>query len=470
MKSDSDSTKRVEEERRSSAGTRSSLGILGTNLLMRPLSIVVSIVVARLLGPDGKGIFTFLLLLGGTIFPLFTLGSSVGILYMTSSGRYAIKDITFTGLVMGVILGVFGAVGIGLLWVLGLLGETARSTPSRLIVPILLLMPIEGVHMVFFQLLKGGSWFSAMNVVRLATKVTTPLLLASLVIIAGMGLDGAVFAIIASKLLVTAILVIMVWWRYGTRIVLRTQFVWDSLRYGVKVIPAMFSRRVNLRLDHLFLGVFAPPAALGSYAIATQTSELVWLGNNSFSSILFNRIAQTDSVDEQTRIVGQVHRSYLPVSLLLALGLAVSAPFLIPLVYGEEFSDAVIPFLILIPGAVAMVTPKTLELFFSGSGNPERNSIIQSVGAIFSLVLYTTFVPSLGLKGAAIASSANYMLMMLFTVWLFRRTTAGGVNLFRVRTHDLVWIIRRLRGGLSVWWDSFRSFWVHKRATEEAAS
>src|SRR3954452_25512736 len=75
---------------------RSSMWTLLTRLVTMPLGFLTSALVARALGPELKGSYAFLLLLGAFVSPCLSLGFGGSIVYFISSARYRLRDVTFS--------------------------------------------------------------------------------------------------------------------------------------------------------------------------------------------------------------------------------------------------------------------------------------------------------------------------------------------------------------------------------------
>ena len=92
---------------------RNSLNIFTTRLLTLPVTVLTSILVAIVLGPTNRGIYGFLVLMGGFALPLMMFGFGASITYFISNKRYAAGDVFLTCLTVGVLQGSIGACLLG---------------------------------------------------------------------------------------------------------------------------------------------------------------------------------------------------------------------------------------------------------------------------------------------------------------------------------------------------------------------
>jgi len=435
-----------------SEASRAALGILGTRLSVYPFKIVVALVVAPLLGTADYGIYSFLLLPGSVFMPLLFFGLGQGIRYNISSGRYRAKDVAISALAAGLFHGALNGGLVGLLWHLGFLGETGDAITLGLLLPILFVMPLQGAALLMNRVMVGDSWFTAMNAFILLNNLFPPVFLTIFVIVAGFGVSGAAATIVIANGLMGLISVGMVVVRYRPRIRIHRRFLMESYSYGLRAWVGSLASRTTMRLDQFVLGFVRPPEALGVYRIAVLIGELLWMIPDAVALPLFNRVSKTVSGDDRHKLVSRCHRVLIVVVAGLAVVLAAACWWLIPAFMGAEFTDARWILLILMPGTVSLVTSRLLSMYFSGSGQPEKSSSVEVVGAVVSIAGYLFFIPILGIAGAAIATSIAYIVLAATAIAIFRRTIRpANTDLYRTRRDDIVWAKELIRDSFAIW-------------------
>jgi O-antigen/teichoic acid export membrane protein len=108
--------------------------------------------------------------------------------------------------------------------------------------------------------------------------------------------------------------------------------------------------------------------------------------------------------------------------------LAVSAVFVLPLVYGPAYHASVLPAVIIIAGLVAEAAAGLATAYLYGTGRPGLNSLAMGAGMLATLVLDLVLIPPLHANGAAIASAITYLLtdLVLVAMMLRHRARAGS--------------------------------------------
>lgn len=423
----------------------SAAGNLATKVLIYPLALAASVVVDRTLGPHDRGLFSFLLLVGNFVLPLLTFGFGGATIYFVSSGKYRTRDVTLTVILVGFLQGLLSALVTYGLWRMSWLGETGAQTPAFELMCILALVPLQGMQLMGSRILFGESRFGASNLLSIARAALTPLLLLVFVVGLGMGLSGAIVATVIITVGVTAAtLATLSPHRMAFR--LDYGFLREASAYGWRMWIGDVATRANLRLDQVLLGVFASPAALGNYAVAVSLSEILWIGADSVSPVLFNRLAQARDDSQRIELMGRIHRLGFAAMCVVAVVAGVGGWWVIPWAFGERFEEAALLFELLLPGTVILITAKLLTKYFAAVARPELSGRLGVISGVVAAVAYAMFVPLATTMGAAIASSLSYAVMSAVAFVMYRRLISPERGrLFRIEAADGRWLRMQLR-------------------------
>ena len=184
------------------------------------------------------------------------------------------------------------------------------------------------------------------------------------------------------------------------------------MSFGIQGWTSNVLQLVNYRLDLFVLAVVASRAVVGRYAIAVAaTFDRV----GSFPGprvVFFPRIARLGAAgDEDMQLL--VEAKALRISALLCvLGAAVAAfglEVLVVPVFGEAFSGAVVPGLLLLPGAASVGVSVVLAAALTGRGRPVYALYTALVTTPVTIALYAVLIPWLEATGAAVASTLSYL-------------------------------------------------------------
>ena len=177
--------------------------------------------------------------------------------------------------------------------------------------------------------------------------------------------------------------------------------------YGIRgQIGGMLSL-VNLRLDVAILGALVGPGTLGVYAVASKYAELLRLPGLAITYVLYPRLAARDREEASRAVVALLPRALI-FTVLAAIPLAVAVP-LLPYVYGQAFTSAMLPAYILLFGLIGEGVAGLVSAYLYAVGRPGANSLALGVSVVVTIVLDLTLIPRYHAVGAAVASAAAYL-------------------------------------------------------------
>jgi len=177
--------------------------------------------------------------------------------------------------------------------------------------------------------------------------------------------------------------------------------------YGIRgQIGGMLSL-VNLRLDVAILGALVGPGTLGVYAVASKYAELLRLPGLAITYVLYPRLAARDREEASRAVVALLPRALI-FTMLAAIPLAVAVP-LLPYVYGQAFTSAMLPAYILLFGLIGEGVAGLVSAYLYAVGRPGANSLALGVSVVVTIVLDLTLIPRYHAVGAAAASAAAYL-------------------------------------------------------------
>lgn len=422
---------------------------------------IVSVVVARHIGPGGTGTVALLNALLEVLLAVFGFGLTVGITYFTSRGEWSVRDAVLESHGAAAILGLVG-IGLGLAFFV--------ITHDRLFAGISIFSALVGIGHLPLTLGRGFLGAIALARERYEAYASFELVRASVLILCGVsltflvGVNGALIGIAAGS--VGGYVAATVWAARYARVVPRSSRVRESrLReaaaFGSKAWGATLLQLVNYRLDLFLLTAFVPRTDVGRYSVALSVTALAWVLPAALETVILPRTADLHAAHGRGEIEAEVSdaatiRAVRHSVLLLMPATAlvlVLVVGVVPLLYGSQFVKSVWFGLILIPGVVSLSLGKSMSAVITGRGRPQYALWTTLITVPLTIVLYLALIPPLGGFGAALGSTISYGgSTMLAMIW-FRRTTALPLHVVllpsRVEIRDyadaLATVRRRIR-------------------------
>ncbi len=431
---------------RSSSLLYSSIHSFATSALSVVLGLVSSIVIARGFGPSAKGSADLVIATGALLAMVFGLSLQSGIVYVVASRRAVIS-----GLLVRLALIALFQTFLATVVLAGLL-----RTP---LAPALLPSDIEHWGIIAIALLVLGNLLSGQH----------RSILIGLQEIPRVNLINLYGQIIALGIIITVISIVffqggrltaelLIWIQVSSALVVVLLLLWgirpwltgsirqesglyEVIRYSFPSYLANMTQFLNYRLDIFFVSYFIGIKGVGLYSLAVGIAQLLWLVSGATSQVLFpNVAASTDILIAQQR-TARIARLSLWMSIILAVGVALSGNTLLPLVFGIAFDESVPALMWLLPGVTIFSVANVIGSYLAGIGKPHLNFAVALIGLIATIIFDFILIPWFGIVGAAMASSISYLTTTLAIVVIFARETKISIIKILIITTDDIQLI-----------------------------
>jgi O-antigen/teichoic acid export membrane protein len=196
----------------------------------------------------------------------------------------------------------------------------------------------------------------------------------------------------------------------------------DSFRFGVRAWFGSLSDTLNDRLDQILVGLIASQAVLGVYAVAVNGAEILLYLPAAAATAVLPLVARSGAQGPRP-VLGAFRSVLLVTAASVALG-AVLGPTLIPLVFGSDFDASVVPFLLLLPGALGYAALLVFSNALVASSAPGRSSLGMLASLVVTIGLDLVLIGRYGASGAAAAATIGYVLGGAVALVLYRGVAA----------------------------------------------
>lgn len=385
---------------------RGSAGILLVGQLIGNAGLFVSVlIVARALGPEGRGVTAFVLVTAQVAAAVAGFGLSQASMVLVAQRDHA--DALLSNLVVFVVV----AAAIVALVTCAALLIAADVRPRSVGTSEIFIL---GLACVANGLFRAGEDF-LLGCGRLLTRGIVVALWSWLYVIVlvalSLGHTLDVAAVLASWAVCQAIagcLLIGASWRAVGVAPLDFSLLMRSLRFGGRLWPGNLASFLNFRVDQVLMGFISTQATLGIYAVAVNASEPLLYLSSAVASALTPVVARSRP-DERDNRTQRAFRSLLIPTAASIVAAGTIGPFLVPLVFGPAFAGSVGPFLLLLPGTVGYLASRVFSSALLGSSAPGLSAIAATTSLIVGIALDLALIPVFGAEGAAAAASAAFI-------------------------------------------------------------
>ena len=202
----------------------------------------------------------------------------------------------------------------------------------------------------------------------------------------------------------------------------------EIAKFGLKGVIGSVSPIDDVRVDQFVVGLLLDPRALGLYVAALAFCNLPRFVAQTIGTVSFPRIASADSVPDAWVLTERSVRIGL-----IAVGCTVAAlfltmPTLLPLMFGDDFSEAVSFGRILLLAAFFLSMQRLLTELARGLGHPGYGSITELINlAAFAaaLVIFASPASNSGIATAVFVGAVASSTLLAIFLRRLRNTRLG---------------------------------------------
>lgn len=190
------------------------------------------------------------------------------------------------------------------------------------------------------------------------------------------------------------------------------------------------------RIDYFFVEKYCSADQLGNYIQVSKLVHLFFILPTILASAVFP-ITAAGQKEGINNLLTLLSRTIFILYILTCLVLGFAGKWLFPFVFGESFTEMYQPFLLLIPGILALSGIFTLTAYFAGK-NRIRVNITGSVYALIVILIGDIiFIPKYGIHAAALVSSIGYIVYQVYIISVFKKEYQSSVaDFFIFRSSD----------------------------------
>ncbi|CAG0978620.1 hypothetical protein MTYP_01630 [Methylophilaceae bacterium] len=357
---------------------KSSGSTLMTTVAVTAVGFVTSVITARILGPEGRGLLSGALMLATLAANISLFGLANAFIYFKGTGR------PFRYLLFMVLSLVFVA---GFSLAAGFLGlqvthEQRLHDELWLILGMTGILAVQGYFYGLSQLDPALRFFNLMRFLLVAGNLIALLIL----LLVFPALDFR--KILIGQMVVSTCLI------FAGGIWARRNRVWQGadasrpaanwkgvLAYGASHHGTVALGLLLVNFDKIALLNMGTIIEYGFYALAFTTSRLIGAVQEAVSTALYSKFAgkDVDALSHQVRVSFRL--TFVPMLSLAAI-IAVLSPWLIVWIYGASFAPSILPFAVLLFECVISGASWTLAQRFNAAGRPGLVFIRQCISVI----------------------------------------------------------------------------------------
>ncbi|USZ71469.1 flippase [Natronosalvus halobius] len=169
-------------------------------------------------------------------------------------------------------------------------------------------------------------------------------------------------------------------------------------------------------VDVILLQIFTGEETVGYYKAALVIVELLWVIPRSIQSVLIQSVSEywrLGSIYKINELSSKITKYVSLITILLAVGLMVLAEAFMPFYFGDSYSPATTPLLILLPGTICFAVIRPSLAITHAKGDMRLLITGTGIAAGINIILNMLLIPPYGMVGAAVATTLGYSSLLI---------------------------------------------------------
>jgi O-antigen/teichoic acid export membrane protein len=258
--------------------------------------------------------------------------------------------------------------------------------------------------------------------------------------------EGVLVSIFISQFLVSLVLIYKLKIFKHFSLTIEKTLLLKMLSLGFSFAFALFLLNLNYRIDIIMMDYLSNDYETGLYSKASVLTQYLWQIPAVLGTVIFARGAASSDKLEYSKKCCRLFRMSFLIVLFSALILAGLGKFIVHILFGTQFSEAIFMIYAILPGVVLFILFKVLNNDISSRGKPLFIMPSMIFGILINLISNYFLIPLYGGVGAAISSSISYALAaIIFVIRYSRLTTIPLREMFTYKKNDFQIVFSSLK-------------------------
>lgn len=415
------------------------MSALGSNLTVTLSNILTGVILSRVLGAAGYGLYSSIIVVPVIVIGFTQLGIRRSLIYHLGN-----KADSESNILSAVFLLLLYTSALSII----ICGMVFFFSDSLILDPLIVGIVLLTIPMLLTNVFAGGVFLGKeqilrANIINAGPSLLTLVFTVLFVWVLKFSVLGAFAAISVANLLMVVYVYyvhvhdyrIRLTWKYheGT--------IKSLIKLGVVNAVAIFIMQLNYRMDVLMLKKLSTLEQTGYYSLAMQIAEQLWHIPLAIEMIILSRSANTNDDQFVHKTVASIFRISLVIGLIGGVVIFFISPWIVPLIFGKEFVNSVPMIQVVLPGILIMIGFRILNSRLTGMGKPQIAIFTFLPALVINFAVNLALIPVYGGIGAAWATNISYAIgSVVYLIAYARITRMPLAEIFRYRRSDLYFI------------------------------
>jgi O-antigen/teichoic acid export membrane protein len=312
---------------------------------------------------------------------------------------------------------------ISLIFIIILLMSFTNIKIDRLMFIYIYLIPLISLTNLLIVFLQSQQMIKTMSIIQSVSKIF--IIIFSTLFAYTLGLNGYVYSLVILNFIAFLAMIPVIKEYLDIKIfdnisrnIIKRIFKISNFALGANLLGVLLVN-VNVIIANNLL---VDKAEIGYFSIAQLIVNAMMMLPITLGQIMAPKISKvSDDILSVKKVLKIYQKRNAVLAILVALIASITAPFIIPLVFGEIYTEAVKYFEILLLGFVfwSFFSPKGITLM--SIGRSDINFYVSLISIIINIVLNFYLIKMLGMLGASVATTLTYFITIFINSYFLNK-------------------------------------------------
>ncbi len=413
------------------------------SIIIQLANIVSGVLVARMLGPEGRGELAAVFLWPLIIATVGRLGINEAITYFAAAGKFSLRVVHGTGMT-------FLAVMCPIMVVVGVLLYPAifsgyGGDVLRVALVFLAFIPLNLITIVQQSLFRGAMMITEFNILRTLVHINFAVGVLLVWLFGQASVMNAALAMLAANAVVVVLGGLMLARRGLLFARPERGAAKEMLVYGIKVHYGDLGLFASERLGQALISLLLTATELGLYTVAATIARGSLLLAETAELLALPNIAGQSSAADKATMLGAYMKGMLALTLPGSLVLMAITPWVLGTLFGAEFLPAASTVNVLILANIPLAGKLVFAVGFFAHDRALKVGKAEMISVAVLAALLAVLLPTMGILGAALAvlvTNSAGLAMLIY--WGRTELGISAATIFVPTRGDIDWVYRTL--------------------------
>ena len=195
--------------------------------------------------------------------------------------------------------------------------------------------------------------------------------------------------------------------------------------YGFRVFLSSLFIMLLIRADIVLIKHFLDFSEVGIYSLAAHIVDFIQIASNLVGGLLFAKLSDIEDDISKWLLLKKTLLIFFFFITLANLGFGLIGKPVMQIMFGADFVPVYYVYFWLMPAAYGLSFGSLFNNYLNSKGFPIISIILPAIALVLNITLNMLLIPTMGINGAALATSISYFLWFLLIVYFEQRDSKG---------------------------------------------